>query len=224
MLPNPVILCLLLLPSGKQHTCSDTTETGHYTVIQLSFDETPVPLSPDSDTIFYDPARKLQWDDFRAQPSPAGPSAAVAYTSFAYDGNSNLVNDTLRITLRLQVFFIKSASWVRPEARNNYALAHEQLHFDITRLVVERFKQKLRQTALNRDDYDSIIQYQYLQSFREMNRLQYKFDQETNHGLNPAAQIRWRDKVNVGLKNNGVLPEELGIEGINFTPSIPGQQ
>ncbi|NLR59862.1 hypothetical protein HGH93_17265 [Chitinophaga polysaccharea] len=218
MLSTATILCLLLLPHGHKHPHAGKEADPHYTVIELSFEDVRTPPSCGSDTLFYDPERRLQWDDFLAQPSPAGPSAAVAYTSFAYDGSSNLVHDTLRIVLRLQVFFIKSASWVRPDAKNSYTLAHEQLHFDITRLVVERFKQKLRQTALNRDDYDSIIQYQYLQSFREMNRLQYKFDEETDHGLNPAAQIRWRDKVNIGLKNNGVLPEELGIEGINFTP------
>jgi hypothetical protein len=221
MLSTAAILSFLLLLPHREHTRSGGTGHSRYTVIQLKFEERKEADSPASDTVFYTPGRKLSWDDFRARPSPSGPSAAVTYTSFAYDGNSHLVNDTLRITLRLQVFFIKSASWVRPEARNSYALAHEQLHFDITRLVVERFKQKLRQTALNRDDYDSIIQYQYLQSFREMNRLQYRFDEETNHGLNAAAQLRWRDKINVGLKNNGALPEELGIEGINFTP---GQQ
>lgn len=215
MLSAATILSLLLLPPGHKKPCPVYR---HFTVIQLNFEEKESPAPPTSDTIYYDAQRKLQWDDFQAKPSPRGPSAAVSYTSFAYDGNSNLVNDTLRITLRLQVFFIKSASWVRPDARNSYALAHEQLHFDITRLVVERFKQKLRQTALNRDDYDSIIQYQYLQSFREMNRLQYRFDQETHHGLNAAEQIRWRDKVNVGLRNNGALPEELGIEGKNYLP------
>lgn len=213
MLSTPAILCLLLLPPGHKHAHAKRMASKPATVIELNFEERQNPAAALCDTIYYDPARKLQWDDFQAKPSPYGPSAAVSYTSFAYEGNSLLVHDTLRITLHLQVFFIKSASWVRPDARNSYALAHEQLHFDITRLVVERFKQKLRQTALNRDDYDSIIQYQYLQSFREMNRLQYRFDQETNHGLNAVEQIRWRDKVNIGLKNNGALPEELGIEG-----------
>ncbi|WP_349315626.1 hypothetical protein [Chitinophaga sp. MM2321] len=182
------------------------------TVIQLVFEDYHQPDTAQTDTIFYAAKRKLQWEDFQGKPSPSGPSAAVAYTSFAYEGNSLLQHDTLKITLSLQVFFIKSASWVRPEAKNSYALAHEQLHFDITRLVVERFKQKLLQTALNRDDYDGVIQYQYIQSFREMNRLQYAFDQDTRHGMDPAAQTRWRDKVNVGLKNKGVMPEELGFD------------
>ncbi|MFY0253063.1 hypothetical protein ACDQ55_03830 [Chitinophaga sp. 30R24] len=220
MLSTVAIWYLLLLSHKHAPTRSNKTEKKHYTVIELHFEEKKEASSPESDTLFYLSNHQLQWNDFKAKPSPAGFSAAVSYTSFAYDGNSDLINDTLHITLQLQVFFIKSASWVRPDARDNYTLAHEQLHFDITRLVVERFKQKLRQTALNRDDYDSVIQYQYLKSFQEMNRLQYRFDQETNHGLNDAEQIRWRDKISVGLRNNGILPEELGIES---TRILPGQ-
>ncbi|SKA16345.1 hypothetical protein SAMN04488128_1021241 [Chitinophaga eiseniae] len=187
--------------------------------IQLEFEDRENEDDPDSDTLFYSNTRRLRWDDFKGVPSPAGPSAAVSYTSFSYEGASTLSHDTLKIKLIMQVFFIKSASWVRNDARDNYALMHEQLHFDITRLVVERFKQKLRQTALNRDDYDSVIQYQYLQSFQEMNRMQYAFDRDTHHGNNMAAQVRWRDKVNLGLKNKGVMPEELGYDLFgNFGP------
>ncbi|MBC9931699.1 DUF922 domain-containing protein [Chitinophaga qingshengii] len=201
----------------KTHTLA--TPPAKITTIQLVLEDRQGPENPHSDTIFYSSTRKLCWNDFQGKPSPAGPSAAVSYTSFSYEGASLVTHDTLKIRLTMEVFFIKSASWVRDDARDNYALMHEQLHFDITRLVVERFKQKLRQTALNRDDYDSVIQYQYLQSFQEMNRMQYAFDRDTHHGTNMAAQIRWRDKINLGLKNKGVMPEELGYDLFgNFGP------
>lgn len=203
---------LFFLPFGQMNTHIPSPSPGKITVIQLVFEDRQEADSCKSDTLFYAPTRKLRWEDFQGKPSPAGPSAAVSYTSFSYEGSSLLVHDTLRIKITMQVFFIKSASWARSDVRDAYSLSHEQLHFDITRLVVERFKQKLLQTALNRDDYDSVIQYQYLQSFREMNRLQYAFDQDTRHGTNPAAQLRWRDKINVGLKNKGVMPEELGFD------------
>ncbi|HVI48303.1 MAG TPA: hypothetical protein VM802_25770 [Chitinophaga sp.] len=206
------ILHLLLMPFGQMTSRPAPLRPENITVIQLVFEEHQQADSSKSDTLFYSPARRLQWDDFHGHIPSSGSSAAVSYTSFAYEGSSHLVHDTLKITLSLQVFFVKSASWVRPDSRTTYALAHEQLHFDITRLIAERFKQKLLQTALNRDDYDSIIQYQYLQSFREMNRFQYAFDQDTRHGADPAAQARWRDKVNLGLKNKGVIPEELGFD------------
>ncbi|WP_143308650.1 DUF922 domain-containing protein [Chitinophaga vietnamensis] len=212
MILQPLILCLLLLSSGTPVWHARRAPAHHLPYIKLVFSYHPQVDSIPSDTIFYSLARPLKWEDFQGRPSANGPSAAVTYSSFAYEGSSRAIKDTLQINLDMQVFFIKSASWVRADARTAYGLAHEQLHFDITRLVVERFKQRLKQTALNRDDYDSVIQYQYLEAFREMNRLQYAFDRETRHGLDPAAQLRWRDKINVGMKNNGVLPEELGYE------------
>ncbi len=206
------ILCMFFLPFGQMKVRTLPAPPTKITAIQLTIEDREETDKKAADTLFYSPARKLRWDDFLGKPSPAGPSAAVSYTSFSYEGSSNLVHDTLKIRLIMQVFFIKSASWVRDDARENYALMHEQLHFDITRLVVERFKQKLRQTALNRDDYDSVIQYQYLQSFQEMNRMQYAFDRETHHGTDMAAQVHWRDKIILGLKNKGVMPEELGFD------------
>lgn len=214
MLSSLYILLLWLILPFHQHSRIDTVAKP--AVIILEFKDRVAKDTSSSDTLFYSPGRSLQWADFQGIPPFNSKSAAVSYTSFAYEGNSRLQHDTLKITLSIEVFLVKSASWVLSSYKNNYALAHEQIHFDITKLVTERFKQKLRQTPLNRDDYDSIIQYQYLESFREMNKLQYRYDQETNHGLNITEQMRWRDRVNVGLRNNGVLPEELGIEGFNI--------
>lgn len=220
MVSVPAILFfLLLLPTAKGIHSNQPTAAGH-TVVSLDFHFQEQPSSTDSDTIYYASYRKLSWSDFAGTPPSSGPSAAVSYTSFSYEGSSRVYKDTLHISLLLQVFFIKSASWVKPGNNTTYGLAHEQIHFDITRLVVERFKQRLKQTALNRDDYDSVIQFQYLEAFREMNRLQYAFDRDTHSGMNAAAQASWHDKVTIALKNNGNLPEELGND-INTFPSGP---
>ena len=68
---------------------------------------------------------------------------------------------------------VRGMSWVIPPAQDAYGLSHEQLHFDITKLVVERFKKKI--AAMKADlviDLNSMIQYEYLESYREMNQLQ----------------------------------------------------
>ena len=90
---------------------------------------------------------------------------------------------------------VKSMSWGLPEAKNAGTLRHEQLHFDITRMVVERFKKRLLSGDLTIEDYDSEIQYQFLESFREMNTEQEAYDGATGHGLNAAAQAEWDRKV-----------------------------
>ncbi len=118
----------------------------------------------------------------------------MAFTSFSYEGSSLLRKDTLQITLSLQVFFIRNASWVRAGNMDSYSLAHEQLHFDITYLVARRFMRKVRDLPLTKEDFDSMIQYEYLESFREMNRLQEDFDGETRHGTVISAQLDWNRK------------------------------
>jgi hypothetical protein len=161
-------------------------------VIRVTFTPDRRPENPDSDTIFYRPARKLSWADFKAVPPLRGPSAAVSYSSFAYEGSSLHKRDTLVLNLTLQAFFIKSASWAKPIAKDSYGLAHEQLHFDITWLVALRFQQRIKTMQLTIEDYDSIIQYEYIESFREMNRLQKAYDDESNHGMSAMAQDRWQ--------------------------------
>lgn len=174
-------------------------------VVKIRFTVDERADDPASDTLFY-PARKLRWTDFQGAPSRSGPSAAVSFTSFAYEGGSLLKKDTLHINLILQVFFVRSASWVRAGATDSRTLSHEQLHFDITWLVARRFRQKVLQMKMTRDDYDGLIQYEYLESFREMNRLQKAFDDETARGMSAAVQQQWAARIARELEEAAVVP------------------
>lgn len=149
-----------------------------------------------SDTVFYEPSRKLTWDDFRGESNrPGSRYAAAVFSSLSYEGNSKMAGRYLQATIGLKVFMVKSMSWGRSDARNTYTLAHEQTHFDITRLMAERFKERLKTMDLTIEDYDSQIQYEFLEIFREMNREQESYDAQSNHGLNTTAQEKWRQKV-----------------------------
>lgn len=152
--------------------------------------------SDKTDTVFYSVKRPLVWDDFQGQRSrPGSRYAAAVFTSFAYEGYSYPKDDDLILEIGLKIFMVKSMSWALSDAKNNGTLRHEQLHFDITRLVVERFKKNLESGELTIEDYDSEIQYQFLESFREMNTEQENYDRATNHGLNNAAQAEWERKI-----------------------------
>jgi hypothetical protein len=189
------LLWVLLFTQAR----SGPSVTAEGPVVKVRFSIDNRPDDPDSDTLFY-PARKLRWTDFRGAPSRSGPSAAVSFTSFAYEGGSLLKKDTLFIDLVLQVFFVRNASWVRAGAADSHSLSHEQLHFDITWLVAQRFRKKVLEMEMTRDDYDGLIQYEYLESFREMNRLQDAFDEETARGLSTAVQRQWAEKIARGLE------------------------
>ncbi|MCE7039329.1 hypothetical protein [Dyadobacter sp. CY312] len=152
--------------------------------------------SNQQDTVFYDPKRPLIWADFKGQNrKPGSRYAAAVFTSFAYEGRSYPKGDDLVVEVGLKIFMVKSMSWGRAESRTASTLRHEQLHFDVTRIVVERFKQNLEKAELTIEDFDSEIQYQFIETFREMNREQEAYDGETGHGLNAGAQAAWDRKI-----------------------------
>jgi len=60
-------------------------------------------------------------------------------------------------------------------------------------------KNKLLNLEIYPDEYDSVINYYYLEAFREMNRLQDLYDKETRHGMDRGAQDRWNRKLDQAL-------------------------
>ncbi|GAB3897297.1 hypothetical protein [Spirosoma agri] len=156
------------------------------------------------DTVHYNPSRKLTWADFRAEPRRGSHYAAEVFTSFAYEGKSSVKDGIINLNLNVKGYMLKESSWGRTEARNDYSLNHEQRHFDVTKIIVERFKRKIHPDSLTLEDYNSIIQYQFIESYREMNRMQEQYDSETNHGINQVAQERWNQKIDAELRSFGV--------------------
>jgi hypothetical protein len=154
------------------------------------------------DTLFYDPTRPLRWTDFTGRPR-AGQYAAAVFPSFGYHGQPRLRNGVIELNLTLQVFVVRSSSWVGPGHETASNLNHEQRHFDIVKLVAERFRRKATADSLTVEDYNSILQLQYLKSFTEMNRLQDQYDGETRHGQDAAVQERWNQRLDAELRGYG---------------------
>lgn len=156
------------------------------------------------DTLFYDVKRPLVWSDFTGQPRPRGQYAAAVFPSFAYQGRPRVVNGVVQLDLQLSIFVVRSSSWVAPGQQTDFNLNHEQRHFDLVRLVAERFRRKATPDSLTVEDYNSILQLQYLKSFTEMNHLQDQYDAETHGGTDVAAQERWNHRIDAELRQYGV--------------------
>lgn len=151
------------------------------------------------DTICYH-SRKVTWEDFKGKPTNSHYGAAI-FTNFAYFASFRIIDGYIIATIQSKTYMVRGMSWVTSAARDNYSLSHEQLHFDITKLVVERFKKKI--AAMQADlviDLNSMIQYEYLESYREMNKLQNQYDYETQHSINRRTQAEWEEKVTKWLK------------------------
>lgn len=169
--------------------------------VSLTDVKTRTPAS--SDTVFYDPNRPLTWDDFRAAPPVNNRYAAQIMPGVSYAGKSDVNKGTVNVRLKLKVFMLKSQSWVKPIGHNDYALNHEQRHFDIARLGMEEFKRALNPDSLSLNDYNSNIQYRYIEMYRELGKRQQQYDDETRHGIDQGAQARWNAQIDAELRKFG---------------------
>lgn len=152
----------------------------------------------ENDTVFYSPDRPLSWKDFQGQPRGSKYAASV-FPSFSYEGDSEIVDGFVHLKLSMKVYILKGSSWVRSSARDPYSLNHEQRHFEIVKVVVERFKKKILQESFLVDDFDLVIAALYVDAYREMNRMQDQYDGETRHGLDQGAQESWNRKLDEEL-------------------------
>lgn len=157
-------------------------------------------LSRYSDSIFYVPGRKLIWNDFSGTPSQNSAFAAITRSGFGMHWSDDFDGYTTVINLTVPVYFIKSKSWVKQHARKEYELAHEQLHFDITMLVAQRFITSLQQMDLDRN-YANTIQQEYRKFYNQLKVMQSNYDSETNHGLIKSKQKEWREWIEGELEN-----------------------
>jgi hypothetical protein len=155
------------------------------------------------DTIFWSPSRKMSWSDFTGAMPKSSKYSAQIFNNFEYFAPLKLTDGELTISLQMKVYMLKSGSWTSSTALSEYSIAHEQLHFDIAKVIVERFKQKAKQ-ILTIDNYDSELQLLFIEMYREMNRLQREYDDESNHSINVAGQLKWQTQISEELRNYGV--------------------
>jgi hypothetical protein len=180
-------------------------------VITVHIRDYPLPGTVTPDTIYYGFDRKLQWSDFTGKVRPASPSAALSLPGFSYDATTREKKDSIWISINVQVYFVRSGSWVRPGQQNPYNLSHEQIHFDIAKVAAEGFKDSLRRMSLDTEYYASEIHFLYWDFWRKMTRLQEQFDGQTAHGRDPHAEAAWKKKISDALlssSNQDLLRDE----------------
>ncbi|MCR9064593.1 MAG: hypothetical protein NXI00_11545 [Cytophagales bacterium] len=147
------------------------------------------------DTVHYY-SRKVTWADFKASPPYSSKFAAAIFPSIGIGTSLSIKNGKLTAVIQPHVFMIPSQSWAKKSSQDDASLDHEQLHFDIAMVAMQRLIKKLEKLeAKTMDDLSSMIQYEYLQAYTEMNRLQEQYDAESQHNLNDYGQAKWKKQV-----------------------------
>jgi len=153
----------------------------------------------EGDTIYYSLKRPLKWDDFQSK-IPSSRFDAQVYPTIGYEEHASVTGGIINVGLAIKVCLPKSAAWVRARMQNDYILNHEQRHFDIAKIVAEHFKQKINAENLTVNNYEGIINFEYLDTYREMDKLQKQYDDETLHGTDRQAQQQWDLRIDKELK------------------------
>ncbi len=152
-----------------------------------------------NDTIYHN-SRPISWADFKGE-LPLSQYGASIFTNIAFDLEMSIQNQVLKAFFTPKVYMVQGMSWVKSSTKNEYSLEHERLHFDITRVAMNRYIKRVQQlNEFTPDDLQSRIQYEYLEAYREMNRLQKQYDEETGNGTDESAQLFWQIQVQKWLQ------------------------
>lgn len=134
--------------------------------------------------------RKLKWDDF--QGTPYANAAEVAMTASSVEFNYHTRGNEIGWTVTAKYF--PKLSWSNKQLQSDIILKHEQVHFDITELYARMFRKQLQENVHSTADIPTLkaigknIMKQWSQ---EENR----YDQETNHSVNTAQQLKWEKDI-----------------------------
>lgn len=154
---------------------------------------------PAKDTIYYDNQRRLAWPDFKGKPDNKSFAAAITESGFGYQLAMRSLNNRTVIDIVVYCYFNKNKSWVKKGSANEYALRHEQHHFDITYINTCLFIKKLKEAKFTRSNCGALSAKIHDECFAALEKMQDDYDGETSNGRRPLVQEEWNKKVDAQL-------------------------
>jgi len=148
-----------------------------------------------SDTIYYNGNQKLSWPDFKAMPVNAFGAVALTSSGFGYTADIQYENGRTDIVIEVYCYFSKQNSWVIPGLESDYALNHEQRHFDITYIAANLFIKKLNAAKFTEANYTTLLDDIYKESRSDFAKLQNDYDSETRNGQLKNIQEEWDNRI-----------------------------
>jgi hypothetical protein len=143
------------------------------------------------DTLLWSDHVKLTWDDFKGEKNIETDAVAVTASgiTFAYKvkkANGQIID----FTTNIDAHFYPNKSWMIKELADDYLLAHEQLHFDITELHVRKFRKQVSGVKISQhlgNDLNRLHQ----NINKELANMQNQYDRESNNSINKDLQAKW---------------------------------
>lgn len=138
--------------------------------------------------------RKLTWEDYKGTPPPNRDTNVAARTSCRFGIRiDTMYASGIRVVVTNE--FICRQSSVRPGRKTPALLAHEQLHFDLCEVYARMLRKQLANTTLTPGNINKVSTNTFLETYKIYKERQWAYDEETLHGLKPAAQAHWKEAI-----------------------------
>jgi hypothetical protein len=154
-----------------------------------------------SDTIHYNPDKKLRWNDFKGVPDQKSVAAAITESGFGYRLSMQSKNQKTEIKITVFCYFNKMNSWVKPDSKSDYALLHEQHHFDITYIHACLFIRKLRTSQITLQNFASLVEKINDECYNDLGKMQDEYDGQTKNGRLKNIQLIWNKRIDQQLES-----------------------
>lgn len=149
---------------------------------------------------------QLNWSDFQGTPIENAAEVAMTASSVEY----NYYTSGNKIGWKVTPKFYPNLSWYIPASATDNILKHERLHFDITELYARMLRKQLQDNVHNVTDIKTLISIGK-KLIAAWNAEQRKYDIETNHSINTAAQQKWELTIRKrldALKDYATVPQD----------------
>ncbi|MCG8577558.1 MAG: DUF922 domain-containing protein [Flavobacteriales bacterium] len=163
--------------------------------LSFSFTSTGEPLQSKGNYVDWTEG-KLNWKQFKGKVPSGTPFAALTYSAI----DLQLESEGNSLSIFINTIFDPKLSWKKKDV-NDYLLAHEQLHFDITEYHSRLLRKELQ--SIKFKSFDSIgdqVQEVFMKISQDADDMQEEYDSDTDHSKVKRKQLEWNDKVKSLLK------------------------
>ena len=152
------------------------------------------------DTLLWHENLKLTWDDFKGEQNVESNAVAVTASGITFSYKVRKANSKIiDFTPSVEAHFYPQKSWVKLELADDYILAHEQLHFDITELHVRKLKKQISALKVTQN-LGSILDKLHRNINNELSKMQNQYDSESINSINKEVQNKWEAFIAKELK------------------------
>jgi hypothetical protein len=152
-------------------------------------------VSIDSSTLSWNHDYRLEWSDFKGEPTKGTTTVAVTASGITFSFSIKTSNARLlNYNYIVKAHFYQEQSWYIKERATPNVLNHERLHFDITELFARKFRYRIENTNFTMD-ISNEMEAIHKGIQEELKDMQHRYDTETSNSQDIQIQKEWQTKV-----------------------------